>query len=591
VRTALLLLLLALSLASPLAVWSGGPPWIVRAGEVGVGALVVLVLAWAVRGFVGFEHRAGLRLVLRRDDEGKARRKVSPWPLVLAIAATFAGVLALHLGLRSAAVALATAVAAGASMVLAISRVFAVFATLSIAGIALGVAALIVVQSVATGFQHEFERRVLGVYAHVNVTHVLGIAEHRRFEAYVRTLPGVTGASTFVYSLMALAPHAVAGDADAPRPATTLVKGIDPATAHEVIDLEAHLADAGHADVPISALRSEVELQPVRESETESLPAVIAATADPRGDEWFEPALLRWRALPDAAKHPSERARVHDDAWPDEVEPQRSTEPATLPTMFVGATLAQRLGLEVGDVVDLVDPGAGFDTSAAPQLRRYRIEGVFRAGFQEYDERLAYVHVAELQWLKWRGRDVVSGIDLRLADVERAPQIASYLRTALGEGYSAVGWQQLNATLFQSISTQKSILTVILSLVSAVAGFNVLAALWTMVVRRAAEIAILMAMGATESSVARIFQFSGMVLGAFGSLAGVALGLVLCWLVHLYGYSLDPEVYFIENLPVELSAVQLGAIAALTLGICFVATIPPALRAAKLRPVEGLRYE
>jgi lipoprotein-releasing system permease protein len=98
-------------------------------------------------------------------------------------------------------------------------------------------------------------------------------------------------------------------------------------------------------------------------------------------------------------------------------------------------------------------------------------------------------------------------------------------------------------------------------------------------------------MGATESGVARIFQFAGMTIGAVGSLAGVGFGLVLCWLVELYGYTLDPEVYFIEQLPVELSLTQVGAVLALTMVISFVATIPPSLRAAKLRPVEGLRYE
>ncbi|MCA9716943.1 MAG: FtsX-like permease family protein, partial [Myxococcales bacterium] len=101
----------------------------------------------------------------------------------------------------------------------------------------------------------------------------------------------------------------------------------------------------------------------------------------------------------------------------------------------------------------------------------------------------------------------------------------------------------------------------------------------------------LMSMGATGPAIARIFQVTGMMIGLAGSLAGVLFGLVLCWLVELYGYTLDPEVYFIAELPVEISATTIGWILAMTLAICFVATIPPSLRAAKLRPVEGLRYE
>jgi lipoprotein-releasing system permease protein len=186
----------------------------------------------------------------------------------------------------------------------------------------------------------------------------------------------------------------------------------------------------------------------------------------------------------------------------------------------------------------------------------------------------------------------VSGVDLRLTEPELAPAVGGAIRGELpGREYSVLEWQNLNENLFKSIRFQKNIITVILSLVITVATFNVLSALWTMVVRRSAEVAILMSMGATGGSVSRIFQVTGMAIGLSGSLAGVGFGLVLCWLVELYGYTLDPEVYFIESLPVEISGVQIVLILLMTLLICFVATLPPSMRAAKLRPVEGLRYE
>jgi lipoprotein-releasing system permease protein len=266
-----------------------------------------------------------------------------------------------------------------------------------------------------------------------------------------------------------------------------------------------------------------------------------------------------------------------------------------LPSMFVGVGLARELRLQEGDVVRLVDPGATFDHSEAPKFVYYVIAGIFQAGFQEYDSRLVYVDIRELQRFKYRGKDIVSGVDVRLTDQDVAAEVGARIRGALNPPdtaeYSVLEWQKLNENLFSSIRTQKNIITVILSLVIFVASFNVLSALWTMVVRRTPEVAIIMSMGATGPQVARIFQVTGMTIGLAGSLAGVVFGMVMCWLVELYGYTLDPEVYFIEQLPVEINVVQIAWILGLSLVFCFIATIPPSLRAARLRPVEGLRYE
>lgn len=572
--------------------WMTHPVWAERVLWAGTVMGLALVVWWGVAGFSGYERTAGQR-ILRRPGAPPAVL----WLLLLALAVAAGGVLALNAGVRSASVAVVVALATGTVMVVLLARRFAVFATLSMVGIAIGVAALIVVQSVATGFQHEFERRVLGVYAHINVTRSFGISEYRRFEGYLRTVPGVVGASPFVYYAMALAPVDPEGKREGDiRRASVLVKGIEPQTAAEVIDLEAHLRTGSDEPVEIADLRSDLTLQPIQDREDDRLPAVVAATPDPRGPTWYEDALRAYRSQPDHLKYGRRHVvAVDQDEWPIEVdtsETSGSLDPDALPTMFVGVTLARELDLSLGDVVMLVDPGATFDTSEAPEFRHYRIAGVFRAGFQEYDSRLVYVHVKELQYFKYRGKDTVSGVDLRLADPYEAPAVEQVLRRTIGpDEYSILEWQKLNANLFQSIRTQKSILTVILSLVSTVAGFNVLAALWTMVVRRTPEIAIMSSMGATESGVARIFQFAGMTIGVVGSIAGVAFGLVLCWLVELYGYTLDPEVYFIEQLPVEISVVQVGAVLVLTMAISFVATIPPSLRASKMRPVEGLRYE
>lgn len=594
---ALLLLLFVLSwgvLVVPAALLGLGEPWSTLAGWGGSIALLVLILRWLLSGAFGYESRIGLRIL--RTDRAPRRARVACLVCLLIAAG---GLLALNLGVHSLTLVVTVAWASFLGLLLLLVQYSSIFGTTSIVGVVLGVAALIVVQSVATGFQHEFERRVLGVYAHINITRSTGMTEYRRFEAWLRQQAGVQGASPFVYYAMMLAPFdPEGGRTDDLRLASVLVKGIEPATASEVIDLPQHLERGSGRAIPLDRLRSDFELMPVPDREPDELPAPVAATPDPRGPGWYERAMEHYAAAPAARKRIPGEIRsdltADDDDWPDAGGPGDDTrfDASALPTIFVGATLARELGVREDSLVMVVDPGSSFDTSAEPEFQYYRVVGVFQAGFQEYDSRLVYVHIKELQRFKYRGRDQVSGVDLRLTEPELAPAVGGAIRGELpGREYSVLEWQNLNENLFKSIRFQKNIITVILSLVITVATFNVLSALWTMVVRRSAEVAILMSMGATGGSVSRIFQVTGMAIGLSGSLAGVGFGLVLCWLVELYGYTLDPEVYFIESLPVEISGVQIVLILLMTLLICFVATLPPSMRAAKLRPVEGLRYE
>ena len=583
------------ALLGPVTLFVDLPPVLVTAAWVGVAALAVLLLRWLLSGALGYESAIGLRII-RAERVPRGARVAFMVCLLVAVG----GLLALNFGLQSLTLVVAVAAASFLGLLLLLVQYSSIFGTTSIVGVVLGVAALIVVQSVATGFQHEFERRVLGVYAHINVTRGTGMTEYRRFESWLRTTSGVKGASPFVYYAMMLAPFdPEGGRTDDLRLASVLVKGIEPATAAEVIDLPAHLERGSGRAIPLEVLRSDFELMPVPDREPDELPAAVAATPDPRGPGWYDQALEHYAAVPAARKRIPGEIRSDlgvddDDEWP---EPAAGGDDArfdatALPTIFVGATLAKELGLREDSMVMVVDPGSSWDASSEPEFQYYRVAGVFQAGFQEYDSRLVYVHIKELQRFKYRGRDQVSGVDLRLTNADLAAPVGASIRAELpGREYSVLEWQNLNENLFKSIRFQKNIITIILSLVITVATFNVLSALWTMVVRRSAEVAILMSMGATGPQVARIFQVTGMAIGLSGSLAGVGFGLILCWLVQLYGYTLDPEVYFIESLPVEISVTQIGWILGMTLAICFVATLPPSLRAAKLRPVEGLRYE
>src|SRR5262249_6652192 len=188
--------------------------------------------------------------------------------------------------------------------------------------------------------------------------------------------------------------------------------------------------------------------------------------------------------------------------------------------------------------------------------------------------------------------DTVTGVEMKLADVNQARPIARQLDRKLGgDPFMVVDWRELNNNLFTALTIQKIALLVFLTLIIIVAAFNMVAALTMMVLDKTKEIAILKSMGASSSGVARLFQVVGMTIGGIGTLLGLGLGVLLCNVVAHYGYPLDPKVYLIDRLPIHTDPFEVLLVGAITLVICFVATLYPALKASALRPVEGLRYE
>jgi lipoprotein-releasing system permease protein len=181
---------------------------------------------------------------------------------------------------------------------------------------------------------------------------------------------------------------------------------------------------------------------------------------------------------------------------------------------------------------------------------------------------------------------------MKLADVDRARTVSRALAAELGgDPYVVVDWRELNNNLFTALTIQKVALLVFMTLIIIVAAFNMVAALTMMVLDKLKEIAILKSMGANSSGVSGVFQVVGMTIGVIGTALGLGLGVALCKVVTRYGYPLDPKVYLIDQLPIQVDPYEVALVAALTLAICFVATLYPALKASGLHPVEGLRYE
>ncbi|MFO0656851.1 MAG: FtsX-like permease family protein [Polyangia bacterium] len=269
-----------------------------------------------------------------------------------------------------------------------------------------------------------------------------------------------------------------------------------------------------------------------------------------------------------------------------------------LPGLF-GQELARKLKAQPGDKLRLISPQIGLDTlqgadpsqAAAPRSQEFRLAGVFSSGFDEYDRRLVLTGLRPAQQLVGQG-DVVTGLELRTQSVEQARQTGGEVISLLGGApYRSLDWEELNHNLFTALAMQKAVLSLVLFLIILVAAFNIVASLTMMVIDKTREVAILKAMGMSSASVSSLFRVAGMAIGSLGVSLGLSLGVLTCKLIERLGYLLDAHVYMIERLPTKVSGLELVITGSVTILISLLATVYPSVRAARLHPVDGLRYD
>lgn len=268
--------------------------------------------------------------------------------------------------------------------------------------------------------------------------------------------------------------------------------------------------------------------------------------------------------------------------------------------IVLGNELAQALGVAVGDRVVIATPQSVVTPAGViPRLRGFRVVGIFRSGYYEYDRNLAYIHMADAARL-YRMGEQVSGVRVKLVDMFAARRVVRELALALGGGYYVSDWTQRHENFFRSIQLTKSVMFIILLLVVAVAAFNIISTLVMVVKDKQSDIAILRTTGAAPSSILTIFMTQGTVIGVIGTLAGVVLGVLLAVnlesLVHgleavVDTQFLDAKVYFMSDLPARVQWRDVAKIAGTAFGLCVLSTLYPAWRAARTQPAQALRHE
>ncbi len=522
------------------------------------------------------------------------------------------------------------------------SRVVSIITLIAVAGVALGVTALIVVLSVMGGFTEDLTQKILGARAHI-VLQDPDYGQLDKADEYAdRALEydGVVGASPFIEGEVMVSSRTNLNG--------VILRGIDGDRVAGVSDLLSELEEGD-----LRYLRDDSELMEKVEAEDrrdlddllERLDRQEGMPVDEPGDDEELPALPEFddngddpasgSQPPSPSPSPSPSPLPGFDAEEESVEegapggmpplfeedgqrdlpalpsldedPEGESEEETtgglsgaserdgegrmrVPGLVIGTELANSLQVRLGDEINVVTPrGEMGPTGPIPSSRPFRIVGVFYSGMYEYDANHVYTDLADAGRLL--GYEGATGVELRVEDVDDSVSIANRIRADLAPEIDVLDWQELNSSLFFALRLERIAMFVVLTFIILVASFSIVAMLIMIVIEKAREIAILKSMGATNAGIMRIFIYQGVVIGVFGALVGLGAGLGICHYLATVGLPLDSEVYYIDQLPVNVNPREVAAVVTAAMAISFLATLYPSYQAAKLNPVEGLSYD
>ena len=263
-----------------------------------------------------------------------------------------------------------------------------------------------------------------------------------------------------------------------------------------------------------------------------------------------------------------------------------------LPGIVLGTRLAAGLGVLLGEPIQLVSPlGKPSALGMVPKIRRFVVVGLFKSGMHEYDSSLVFMNIADAQQFFELGNSVTS-IEIRVQDVNEAQAVAQRIQRRLGLPYLAEDWTRLWPNLFAALRLERWVYILVLLLMVMIAAFNIISTLIMVVMEKRRDIAVLRSMGASRGSIWRIFLLKGCVIGVAGTLLGSVLGFVICLFIQEYQFiELPKDVFLVSTVPVKISGLYFVLVSLVSLIICLLASIYPARQAAKLDPVEIIRYE
>jgi lipoprotein-releasing system permease protein len=408
---------------------------------------------------------------------------------------------------------------------------------ISIAGVAAGVASLVVALAINNGFRQDLQQRLLGSTSHISLQRVAddGIKDWPALMERLSHQPHVVAAAPAIFEQVLIS--------RGPRARGAVLKGMIPKYERQVGDLLS--------------------------SVTQGSAAPLDENAQPTADTSAGPA----DQSPDSLAGVAQRV-------------------ASMPPIVLGKDMADNLGATVGSVVVVTSPqGELTPFGTVPKYTRFRVAGIFNSGFFDYDSSWAFARLSDAQRLFGLG-DLISVLEFKIDDIYQAGPVSRELEDAAGQGFMASNWMEQNKALFHALRLERLVTFITIGLIVFVAALNILISLIMMVMEKTKDIAVLMSMGTHKAQVRNVFIAQGVLIGVIGTAIGLVLGYAISYAGgHYHVISLSPEVYSIDYVPFAPRIVDGAWVAVFAVLVSFVATLYPSWSASRILPAEALRYE